>query len=304
MSRTSAAGASVNVMATIHRLRPSTASAAAMAASRAAWKPTATAATAPARAGTPAAGGIWAAPVGYGEDRYGEYGEGQQRGSGSRERFVGAGERERWGDWHQEGRAGRGSEWSSQQGSRGERRMGPGPQPEGRADWSQGCARAAGKASSGTGSMQEQNPRMQERSRQMSGQWPNTSRSSGAPWEEPSHSPDMRTHYPGAYGVSDYETVRRSAGHPQLGGPASARGPAAGCYGGYGGANRSAGFDRAGYDRDDRAYEQFTGANERSSLNRGYGGAGGFGGGACPARGAQGLPAARTNAFAKTSASA
>ncbi|MFP3755119.1 BON domain-containing protein [Cupriavidus sp. SIMBA_020] len=175
-------------------------------------------------------------PSGYGEGRYGEYGEGQQRGS--RERFVGAGERERWGDWHQEGRAGRASEWSNQQPNR---------------------------------RMQEQSPRMQERSRQMSGQWPDTSRSGGAPWDEPSRSPDMRTHYPGAYGVSDYEPSGGQQGTRNWGGPAAgSRG-----YGGYGGASRSAGVDRAGYDRDDRAYEQFTGANERSSLNRGYGGAGG-----------------------------
>jgi osmotically-inducible protein OsmY len=198
-------------------------------------------------------------PAGYGEGRYGEYGEGQQRGSGSRERFVGSGERERWGDWHQEGRAGRGSEWSSQQGSQGD-------------EWgqgrSQGGARGGWESQQRSRSMQQQNPRMQERNRQMSGQWPDASRSGGAPWDEPGHSPDMRTHYPGAYGVSDYEPSAGQQGTRNWGGQsAGSRG--------YGGASRSAGFDRAGYDRDDRAYEQFTGANERSSLNRGYGGAGG-----------------------------
>lgn len=215
----------------------------------------------------PGSGRDLGGPAGYGEGRYGEYGEGQQRGA--RERFVGSGERERWGDWHQEGRAGRGSEWSSQQGSQGDewgQGRGPGRGP----DWSQG--RSGGQGSRGGWEMQQQNPRMQQRNRQAgSSQWPDVSRSGGAPWDEPGRSPDMRTHYPGAYGVSEYEPSSASSGQGNTrnwgGQSAESRG--------YGGASRSAGFDRAGYDRDDRAYEQFTGANERSSLNRGYGGAGG-----------------------------
>lgn len=65
------------------------------------------------------------------------------------------------------------------------------------------------------------------------------------------NNPDMRTHYTGSYGVLDYER--------------DMRGDARGGWGGGMGGGRD----------DDRAYEQFTGANERSGLNRGYGGAGG-----------------------------
>lgn len=84
------------------------------------------------------------------------------------------------------------------------------------------------------------------------GQWPERSRmeapwhtagATGATGESGRSRPDMRTHYTGMYGVMDYEGDPRD--------------------------------EMYGERSDDRAYEQFTGANERSRLNRGYGGAGG-----------------------------
>ncbi|RZT39077.1 BON domain-containing protein [Cupriavidus agavae] len=87
------------------------------------------------------------------------------------------------------------------------------------------------------------------------------------PWDEPgdgrgSQRPDMRTHYRGEYGVADfepppwqsYQTWQRAAATEWLEDDERQAGPG---------------------DPERRAYEHFTGAEERSSLNRGYGGAGG-----------------------------
>ncbi|PLP97272.1 RNA-binding protein [Cupriavidus pauculus] len=97
----------------------------------------------------------------------------------------------------------------------------------------------------------------------------------------------MRTHYRGGYGVSDYgnqdqeppvgqsnQTWQRRAAADWLNERERRERHAAGQ-----GPMRDRG-DRGstgpgGYDPNERAYEHFTGANERSDLNRGYGGAGG-----------------------------
>ncbi|MGO4307737.1 BON domain-containing protein [Cupriavidus sp. RAF12] len=172
--------------------------------------------------------------------RYG--GEGRDAGRTPDQRYGSQrqDERERWGDWHQEG-ASRGSEW----------------QQRGRQSGSQG------------------------------GQWPDVSRTRGAPWDEPTgNRPDMRTHYTGAYGVSDYDPSPdqryRGGQRPAASEWLDEQGDLAmrrrqGMRGGTGsrwGESRS-GTQSGGYDRDAAAYEQFTGANERSRLNRGFGGAGG-----------------------------
>jgi len=230
---------------------------------------------------------------GYGEGRYGEYGEGRQGGrqqsgrdTGDRNTPQRHAERERWGDWHQEDAAARGSEWSSQQGSQ-------------RDEWGQGRARwdqpARGSASSqrqggweqGRGERQQGYQQGRQQGRQMQGR--DTGSAWGSGWEGPTGSePDMRTHYRGGYGVSDYgqqesptsqsqQTWQRRAAadwmdererrerHAAGLGPMGDRGGR-----GYGGSTGA-----GGYDPNEHAYEHFTGANERSDLNRGYGGAGG-----------------------------
>ena len=221
---------------------------------------------------------------GYGEGRYGEYGEGRQTGrqqSGRDERNTSQrhAERERWGDWHQEGPTGRGSEWSSQQGSQ-------------RDEWGQG---RAGRDQPARGGSAQRQGGWERESRQQGrlSQGRDTGEMWGSGWEGPTGSePDMRTHYRGGYGVSDYGSQeppagqsyqtwqrraasdwldererreRRAAGYGQMGNPGDRSG-----RGGYTG-----GTGPGGYDPNERAYEHFTGANERSDLNRGYGGAGG-----------------------------
>ncbi len=186
----------------------------------------------------------------YGEGRYGEYGEGRTyegRDAGRRYGFgsdetAGREGRERWGDWHQEERAGRGSQWSSQQGSQ-------------RDEWGQGRATWDQPARGGSRS---------EGSRQ--GGWENQQQGGREAWRDSSlPAPDMRTHYRGGYGVSDYESQDRREDRLGEGRMRGGQGGQRGYGNGYGNDSGS----------DDRAYEHFTGASERDSMNRGYGGAGG-----------------------------
>lgn len=198
----------------------------------------------------------------YGEGRYGEYGEGRQREDRDAGRRYGFGSdeaagregregRERWGDWHQEERTGRGSQWSSQQGSQRDE------WGQGRAQWDQ----PARGGSRGEGSRQ--------------GGWENQRQGGREAWRDSSlPAPDMRTHYRGGYGVSDYEppegqsyrTWQRGAAADWLEGQDRREDRS--------GAGRMRG-GQPGRSADDRAYEHFTGASERDSMNRGYGGAGG-----------------------------
>lgn len=180
---------------------------------------------------------------GYGEGRYGEYGEGRggSRGDAGSQRRS---DRERWGAWHQEN-GGRGSEWTSQQGSQ-------------RDEWAQGRPSWDSPANRPGGSMQGRR-----------GGWERGSQQHN-PWAEGSQSssqgaPDMRTHYRSGYGVSDYEQPGGESYRSQR--------SAAGDWLDERERRDLWGGGRQGMD--ERAYDQFTGANERSSLNRGYGGAGG-----------------------------
>lgn len=214
----------------------------------------------------------------FGEGRYGEYAEGRQAqpyGRDTSERYQPQGrqERERWGDWHQEGRAGRGSEWSSQQGSQ-------------RDEWAQGRGGWDRPARGGQSPQQGSWQRGRESLGRESGgrqSWGNRP-SWGNDWEGASGSEaDMRTHYRGGYGVSDYGANEPPAGQSYR----SWQRRAASDWldeherrerraAGSGTASRTG---AGGYDPDERAYEHFTGASERSDLNRdlnrGYGGAGG-----------------------------
>ena len=194
----------------------------------------------------------------YGNDedpeRYGADREGYRGQSGGPQRHD---ERERWGQWHQEGAAGRGGEWSNQRGSQRDEWGQQREQNQGRSTWDQ-PSRPGG--------------------------WERGRDATRESWNEPSRpAPDMRTHYRGGYGVSDYEAPSGQSRTGQR--PAAAdwldererrdpwgSGSGAGYRSGYG-SGRSRG-GAGGYDPDDAAYEQFTGATERSGLNRGYGGAG------------------------------
>lgn len=216
----------------------------------------------------------------YGEGRYGEHGEGRGGQQGARQP-----ERERWGQWHQEGerddRSGRGSEWSSQRGSqRDEWGQGPG---QGQ-DWQRERTAWDPRARAVSGAYPRQGG--WERGRgDASSDFRGGSQGNGRreSWNDPSRSsPDMRTHYRGGYGVSDYESSaderyrgrQRSAAADWLDERERRERWASGAAG-YGGYGRSSNAGPGGYDPDERAYEHFTGASERSGLNRGYGGAGG-----------------------------
>lgn len=230
---------------------------------------------------------------GYGEGRYGQYGEGNQGGqrrqSSGREFGRDSGEageryqprqhaeRERWGNWHQEGEEGRGSEWSSQQGSQ-------------RDEWGQGRAVWDQPARSGTSSRQSAWDRGHELGREMGRELQPRGRgreSWGGGFEGSTGSePDMRTHYRGGYGMSDYDASEPSARQSDQGWQRHAasdwldeherRERLGQRLAGYGGsAGRGGQGGQGDYDPNQRAYEHFTGASERNDLNRGYGGAGG-----------------------------
>lgn len=230
---------------------------------------------------------------GYGEGRYGEYGEGrqggrqqfgQQPGPQSGREFSREGgreggernapqryERERWGDWHQEGGAGHGSEWSSQQGSQGDE------WGQGRGRWDQPARGGSAQRQGGWEQGREGRQQGRQSGRDAGGAW-------GSSWEGPTGSePDMRTHYRGGYGVSDYGDQDPSAGQGfqswqrRAGGDwqRERQGSGQGSMRDRGGRGFGGSTGAGGYDPNERAYEHFTGADERSDLNRGYGGAGG-----------------------------
>lgn len=196
-------------------------------------------------------------------------GAARQQGGGSDwdagQREGRSSEREQWGDWHQ-----------------GQR---------GREAWDEGGRENMYGRESGQDAQRGRQGGWEGRPR---GQGPERNRGE-APWGSEGggqQRPDMRTHYRGGYGVSDYgsdfdrdtlvssrDEARSQQGFAR-GGPNG--GPSGGFSGGYrGGMQESRGGQGqnglgqhySGRGDDERAYEQFTGANERNRLSSsGYGG--------------------------------